>query len=96
MKLSKLISRTESKQRVRGQGMSEYMIIVGVIAAAAIATFGYFGETIEGQVGQQATVLGGSTTAVTNAKSAAAAASTVTNASRANTLSTYDAAAAAN
>lgn len=42
-----------------GQGMTEYIIIVGVIAVAAIGTFGYFGDTIENQVAGMAQELGG-------------------------------------
>src|SRR5690606_1094041 len=34
----------------RGQGMTEYIIIVALIAVAAIGTFKFFGETIRNQV----------------------------------------------
>ncbi len=87
MKISNSISRTQIK-RVRGQGMSEYMIIVGVIAAAAIATFGFFGKTVETQVGQQATVMAGGATTAQTATSVAGAA--VSRAANANNLAGYD------
>lgn len=34
-----------------GQGMTEYIIIVALIAIAAIAIYGFFGDTIRGQMG---------------------------------------------
>lgn len=46
--------------RQRGQGMTEYIIIVGVIAVSAIGVFGYFGDTIQNQVaGMSAELSGG-------------------------------------
>ena len=34
---------------IRGQGMTEYIIIVALIAVAAIAAFQFFGQTIRNQ-----------------------------------------------
>lgn len=42
-----------------GQGMVEYIIIVAVIALAAIAIFGLFGDTIRAKMGGAVTELGG-------------------------------------
>lgn len=42
-----------------GQGMTEYIIIVALIAIAAIAAYGFFGETLRSQVGGMATELSG-------------------------------------
>ena len=41
------------KQKLKqlGQGMTEYIIIVALIAIAAIAIYGLFGDTIRGQMG---------------------------------------------
>ncbi|HHC72973.1 MAG TPA: pilus assembly protein [Thiotrichales bacterium] len=36
--------------RQRGQGMSEYLIIVALIAVAAIGVVGFFGESISNQM----------------------------------------------
>ena len=36
-------------RRQRGQGMTEYIIIVALIGVAAIAVYQYFGETIRAQ-----------------------------------------------
>jgi Flp pilus assembly pilin Flp len=51
------------KQKVRqfGQGMTEYIIIVALIAVAAIAIYGLFGDTIRGQMGIMTEELAGQT-----------------------------------
>jgi type IV pilus assembly protein PilA len=38
------------KKRQRGQGMTEYIIIVALIAVAAIAVYQLFGQTIRSQM----------------------------------------------
>ncbi len=45
--------------RQLGQGMTEYIIIVALIAIAAIAAYGFFGDTLRGQVGGMAQELAG-------------------------------------
>ena len=45
--------------RVRGQGMTEYIIIVALIAIAAIATTTFFGSTVRNQVAGMAAGLAG-------------------------------------
>ena len=53
-----------------GQGMTEYIIIVALIAIAAITVYGFFGDTIRGQMGAMTAELGGqkgSTKAATDA-----------------------------
>lgn len=73
-----------------GQGMTEYIIIVGVIAIAAIGVFGLFGQTVENQVAGLAMELGGQDggTALGNAQTSSSAAETAAN--NANDLSNYD------
>ncbi|MGE3774683.1 MAG: hypothetical protein AB7I32_17295 [Gammaproteobacteria bacterium] len=44
-----------------GQGMTEYIIIVALIAVAAIAIYGLFGDTIRGQMGVMTEELAGQT-----------------------------------
>lgn len=44
-----------------GQGMTEYIIIVALIAIAAIAVYNLFGDTVRSQVGDMAAELGGGT-----------------------------------
>ncbi len=80
MKLSKLLAK-KSISNVRGQGMSEYLIIVALIAVAAIAVVGLFGGAARDQVAGLATEISGGTSAqtvakISNAQEAAAAART--------------------
>jgi Flp pilus assembly pilin Flp len=42
-----------------GQGMTEYIIIVALIAIAAIAVYSFFGDTVRGQMGAMTLELGG-------------------------------------
>ena len=60
-------------QRQLGQGMTEYIIIVALIAVAAIAAFQFFGQTIRAQTSGIANEVSGqsATTAITAAKAAA-------------------------
>jgi type IV pilus assembly protein PilA len=57
----------------RGQGMTEYIIIVALIAIAAIAIYQYFGATVRNQTAAIATELAGEKgdTARTAAKTSA-------------------------
>ena len=58
-----------SKQR--GQGMTEYIIIVALIAVAAIAVIVLFGDNIRKQFGKAANAVGGKKAAdVTGTKAA--------------------------
>jgi type IV pilus assembly protein PilA len=45
--------------RQRGQGMTEYIIIVALIAIAAIAVYQYFGQTVRNQTAAIAQELAG-------------------------------------
>jgi Flp pilus assembly pilin Flp len=38
-----------TSRRQRGQGMTEYIIIVALIAVAAIGVYSYFGQTLRNQ-----------------------------------------------
>ncbi|MCG8669826.1 MAG: hypothetical protein MI867_10475 [Pseudomonadales bacterium] len=88
MKLSKTIARTRSRKNIRGQGMSEYLIIVGLIAVAGIAVMGLFGGTVRNQIGGMAEELAGqANTGQGNAETTAASAATTAN--TANSLDTY-------
>lgn len=57
----------------RGQGMTEYIIIVALIAVAAIGTFRYFGQTARQQAAAAATEVSGGdgSTQTTGAQTAA-------------------------
>lgn len=67
-----------SKSRQRGQGMSEYIIIVAMIAVGAIAVFTSFGGVIRNQVAAMAMEMSGQDgkTNVTAAQTAGTAAQT--------------------
>jgi type IV pilus assembly protein PilA len=47
------------KNHQRGQGMTEYIIIVALIAIASIAVYQYFGNTVRNQTGAIAQELSG-------------------------------------
>ena len=52
----------KNKKKQLGQGMTEYIIIVALIAVAAISVYNLFGQTVRTQVGDLAAELGGGTT----------------------------------
>ena len=73
-----------SKRQQRGQGMTEYIIIVALIAVAAIGLVGAFGGVVKAQFGAMAAALGGAdgtaaqTRATTDGQAAAAQANGAT------------------
>ena len=42
------ISR-KTPRRIRGQGMTEYIIVVALVGLAAVVAVGFFGDAIQGQ-----------------------------------------------
>ena len=75
--------------RCAGQGMTEYIIIVAMIAVAAIAVYQYFGQTVRNQTAAIAQELSGKdgTAAKTAAQTASDKAKTVGD--QKHTLDTY-------
>ena len=76
-------------RRIRGQGMTEYIIIVALIAVSAIGVFKFFGQTVSHQVAGLAQEISGQdaseiTTSQTAAKSA------VTQAAKNKTMGSYN------
>lgn len=63
--------RVNGKQKQLGQGMTEYIIIVALIAVAAIAVFGAFGKTIRGQMASITGAVAGNTANATAGNTAA-------------------------
>ena len=55
----KSTSQLGSKRLSRGQGMTEYIIIVALIAVAAIGVYNFFGKTVRHQTAAMAGALGG-------------------------------------
>lgn len=85
MKTSKAMLR-----RVSGQGMTEYIIIVALIAIAAIGVFTFFGQTAREQVAGMATELSGQDSAGQIANAAASAGDATDQADAAKGLASYN------
>ncbi|MEW6703852.1 MAG: hypothetical protein AB1430_03265 [Pseudomonadota bacterium] len=77
------------KRAQRGQGMTEYIIIVALIAIAAIVVYQFFGETVRQQTAAIATELSGGNGTTARTAAATAATNAGTEASRRRTLETY-------
>lgn len=86
MKLSKGLLR-----RMAGQGMTEYIIIVALIAIASIGAFAYFGKAARNQVAGLSSEIAGqdASTDITAAQGAADKAAEVGNTDKG--LATYNA-----
>ena len=83
------LNRLVSKIKIRGQGMTEYLVILGLIAIAAIAVFSFFGQTMRNQVAGMAKEVGGETGKDAVTKAQAAAGKAETNADKNMNMSTY-------
>jgi len=64
--------QSDVRRRIRGQGMTEYIIIVALIAVGAIAAVGLFGGVVKDSFSNMAQALGGGTTAPITVTSEAA------------------------
>ena len=84
--------KMNTRKNVRGQGMSEYLIIVALIAVAGIAVMGLFGGAARNQVAGLASELSGqagATTAAVNAQSQVNAAAAQADAATGVSLDNY-------
>ena len=79
--------RTPSRQR--GQGMTEYIIIVALIAVAAIGVYSYFGQTVKSQTSAMAQELAGKDASTEQAKAATAATTAATKTDKKTTMGNY-------
>lgn len=86
--INKLFSRKQAKRQA-GQGMTEYLIIVALIAVAAIGVYSYFGKTVRNQVAGMANEVAGKSAADSQAAAQAAAASATTAANKDQSLGNY-------
>ncbi|MCL2590948.1 MAG: hypothetical protein FWD67_08765 [Betaproteobacteria bacterium] len=68
--------------RQAGQGMTEYIIIVAVIAIASIAVYTFFGDTLRHQTAAAATALAGQNGSVETTQAQTSAAGATANAQR--------------
>lgn len=73
----------------RGQGMTEYIIIVALIAIAAIAVYQYFGNTVRNQTAAVAQELAGSDGSAAHTAAQTAATQAATEANTRRTLNTF-------
>jgi Flp pilus assembly pilin Flp len=90
--LSKKLNDVNIAHRQRGQGMTEYIVIVALVAVAAIGVYSMLGQTIRNQTAGLALEIAGQSTsaaAITAAKTAADSAAT--KADTAKNLATYNA-----
>jgi len=80
--------QTIKKERQAGQGMTEYIIIVALIAVAAIGVYSFFGQAIRGQMSAMTNEIAGKPAASGQA-AAAGAASGATGEQAAKNMGTY-------
>lgn len=81
------------KRKSRGQGMTEYIIIVALIAVAAIGVYSFFGQTIRNQVAGLSAEMSGNSSS-TQIGAAQKSATSATNVAKENyNLGNYDKAA---
>lgn len=73
----------------KGQGMTEYVIIVALIAIAAIAVYQFFGNTVRDQTAAIAQELAGGSGTAAQANAQAAATSAEADANTRRNLSNY-------
>jgi Flp pilus assembly pilin Flp len=76
--------------RQKGQGMTEYIIIVALIAIAAIGVYTAFGKTVRGQMAVTAQALGGNDTEDARTETEDAGDAAVGQAARDIQLNDYD------
>lgn len=72
-----------------GQGMTEYIIIVAMIAVAAIAVYQYFGSTVRNQTAAIAQEIAGNDGTAAKGKAQKDAGAGATKAATKETLDTY-------
>ncbi len=93
MKNEVLVQKAEAnhlkKKKSLGQGMTEYIIIVALIAIAAIAVFRLFGDTARNQVAGMAMELSGEDGTKAQQKASASAKAAETDANTARNLGNY-------
>ncbi len=89
MKTLKSLKKLGSLKNARGQGLSEYLIIVALIAVASIAVIGLFGGTARQQVAGLALEISGTDSSTVVGNAATTAGEAETDADTDITLSTY-------
>jgi Flp pilus assembly pilin Flp len=78
-----------SIKRARGQGMTEYIIVVALVAIAAIGVYTAFGKTVRGQMAVTTKALAGADASAARTQSDNGGNDAATQAGRAITLNDY-------
>ena len=91
MKFITFSKKPSAKTNQRGQGMSEYIIVVALVAVGAIGVFTAFGGTIRNQVAGMAAELSGGTNATALAAAQQAASAAATAGGKVTNMGTYGA-----
>jgi len=84
------MNQINAKRSQRGQGMTEYIVIVALIAVAAIATYQFFGQTVRSQTAGIARELSGQDASTAIQASQRTADQAATEGSAKKGLSAYD------
>lgn len=85
--MENVISRKLRRQQ--GQGMTEYLIVVALIAISAIVVFSFFGQTMRNQVAGMAKELAGQDSSGQVQAAQGTADKAVTNAAKTKKMSDY-------
>lgn len=80
----------QARATQRGQGMTEYIIIVALIAVAAIVTYQFFGKTVRNQTAGIAAEISGKDAATQITQSQTAATGANTEAEKTKGLDSYN------
>jgi len=83
-------ARFSTKKHITGQGMSEYLIILGLVAVAGIGVMSFFGQTVQNQVAGMSQEIAGVDAAPQIAQAAATATAADTSAQINTTLANYN------
>jgi len=80
----------KSAHKQRGQGMTEYIIVVALVAIAAIGVYTAFGKTLRGQMAVTAQALAGKSTSDARSEANAGGEDATTQAQRGVELDNFD------
>lgn len=86
----KQLRKLHARKSERGQGMTEYIIIVALVAVAAIGAYSFFGQTVRGQMAGISDVLSGGDGTAGIASAQASATNAQTEADSGYNLGTYN------
>lgn len=85
-----MLTQPISLRRIAGQGMTEYIIIVALIAVAAIGVYSLFGKSIRNQVAGLAQEMTGQSSSQQLNRARQSSRSAATNANKDINLGNYD------